>query len=199
MKKWITKSGLAACGLFCLTGLLNLWQDAVDHRRMEAVCGEWATIYPQSRLSIREQKGYYMLTFYRLTNDRHVEVSNHRLQGGRSLHFGSGKAKTYLWLSEDGKTLQLIPGNCYKLSTTKTKNDEKKNHEAGSARREPLPVGKTELRADRPPVRCTSAGRTIPHEHDLRKLDFPRRSLFASDTVLFDGLYGHGMRQLTML
>lgn len=49
MKEWITKISLAACALFCLTGLLNLCQNAVDHERMEAVCGEWIAVYPCSR------------------------------------------------------------------------------------------------------------------------------------------------------
>lgn len=147
MKEWITKIGLAACALFCLTGLLNLCQNAVDHERMEAVCGEWIAVYPCSRLLIREQKGVYTLTFYRITPEGSFKTSKHRLRGGRSLHLGSGKNKTYIWLAEDGQTLQLVPGNCYRrkeLSTQKTNDDDKKNRKNGEVRREPVPVAETE-------------------------------------------------------
>lgn len=81
---------------------------------MEAICGEWNTLHLRGKLLIREHKGYYMLTSYCMTPNGHIDVSHHRLQGGRCLHYGSGKKKTYLRLTGDGKTLQLLPGNCYK-------------------------------------------------------------------------------------
>lgn len=53
----------------------------------------------------------YTLTFY---SPEGIRCRSEKLRGGRSLHYGRGRERTELWLSEDGRTLLLVPGNTYR-------------------------------------------------------------------------------------
>ena len=43
-----------------------------------------------------------------------IRRRSERLRGGRCPHYGRGKGRTELWLSEDGRSLLLVPGNAYR-------------------------------------------------------------------------------------
>ena len=78
---------------------------------MESLCGGWEAVLPRGQLVIARTGGHHTLTFY---SPNGIRRGPERLRGGRCPHYGRGKGRTELWLSEDGRTLLLVPGNTYR-------------------------------------------------------------------------------------
>lgn len=93
------------------TAGLLLWGRAENRRRMESLCGGWEAVPPRGYLVIARTGGHHTLTFY---SPKGIRRGSERLRGGRCPHYGRGKGRTELWLSEDGRTLLLVPGNTYR-------------------------------------------------------------------------------------
>ena len=93
------------------TAGLLLWGRAENRRRMESLCGVWEAVLPRGHLVIVRTGKDYTLTFY---SPEGIRRGSERLRGGRCPHYGRGKGRTELWLSEDGRSLLLVPGNAYR-------------------------------------------------------------------------------------
>ena len=93
------------------TAGILLWGRAENRRRMESLCGVWEAVLPRGHLVITRTGGYHTLTFY---SPEGVCRRRERLRGDHSIHIGRGKGRTELWLSADGRSLLLVPGNAYR-------------------------------------------------------------------------------------
>ena len=92
------------------TGIL-LWGRAENRRRMESLCGVWEAVLPRGPLRIECEEGVCTARFY---SPDGVCLRQEKLRGDHSIHIGRGKGRTELWLSADGCTLLLVPGNAYR-------------------------------------------------------------------------------------
>ena len=109
------------CGfyLWCLilatlalpTAGIFLWSRVENRHRMESLCGVWKAVLPRGHLVIARTGKDYTLTFY---SPEGIRRRSERLRGDRSPRYGRGKGRTELWLSEDGRSLLLVPGNAYR-------------------------------------------------------------------------------------
>ena len=93
------------------TAGLLLWGRAENRHRMESLCGVWEAVLPRGHLVIVRTGKDYMLAFY---SPEGIRRRSERLRGGRCPHYGRGKGRTELWLSEDGRSLLLVPVNAYR-------------------------------------------------------------------------------------
>ena len=79
------------------TAGLLLWGRAENRRRMESLCGGWEAVLPRGQLVIARTGGHHTLTFY---SPKGIRRGPERLRGGRCPHYGRGKSRTELWLSD---------------------------------------------------------------------------------------------------
>lgn len=93
------------------TAGIFLWGRVENRHRMESLCGVWEAVLPRGYLTIAPAGRDYTLTFY---SPEGIRRGSEKLRGGRGPHYGSGRERTELWLSGDGRALLLAPGNTYR-------------------------------------------------------------------------------------
>lgn len=110
--------------LLLLLAAVLTWNDRAAARHKHSLCGVWEAVLPRGRLCIRAAAQGYEILLPKPGGG----IRRYPLEGCRTPYFRQGGRRVFLYVSQSGRELLLLPGDSYRR-VEETYNQTTPNHD----------------------------------------------------------------------